>query len=177
MKNKEIIPYELALDAKVRGFNEKSHFHYSYRSLTDKELDSGDYIEEALLSVSELLTDNAHWQLQCANGHIKASAPSYQQLIYWIFDKKKKDSVKTQAKWFEFWYNQLRSCSLSGQFVYMLNNWFSSNHLYITFSEQIMYTINVTESKSNKTSFLFDNYRTRELAEYFGILEMFKLIN
>jgi len=125
--NTEIVTYELAKIAKEKGFNAKCDYYWQYAKLNKKERSDKKYmseiIDEPALTLGLNKTDNTHWDRVSGFRHIYMSAPSYHQLIDWVFNGSISFSNRhnvlnfTQSTWLEFWHTIFKNCPLKYEFT------------------------------------------------------------
>ena len=148
---REQITFEIAVLAKERGFNVPTVYYYTLN-----------YPDKLRHTTNYNLVDN-EWD-------DTASAPTYHQLIDWVWQYVHTGS-RTKLEhliWLELWYGTLKDCPLKGEFIYRLMGWFRDNN--IGSIETVNKGICVKGMKIEDTFFGY------EQAEHEGIIQTFKLL-
>jgi len=176
---KHIITNQLAKAAKEKGFDEEVLSHYSEEgSLFDNDrliwtanLEQGISIDEFYLKCNSLKSSGLYENLNII------SAPTYNKLIDWIFEKVEQSNpklIELLIPTLEHWYNLLKDCPLKYEFKGRLLAWFNLNSYYfhVDYSEVAnMYDAHFQKGIDGYTNKPVD---TPEKAEHNAILMIFK---
>lgn len=162
----EYVSLEIAKIAKEKRFNTPCLYSYSKEGVLippDEELNK---------FTNKRLSDD------------DISAPTYQQLIEWIFEpciyNENELGYKEQMKYLEFWYNTLIAELQDNEFVLeafvgILINWFEKNGYYIINSKINGY---YGYNFPYKDTIIMNNiaYSNKQQARHEGILKVFNLL-
>ena len=179
MKNEEIVIAKIAKIAKKKGYNENCNAIYSFKELTKEGKNM--CIHGAALHGNTNLAGEINWDSDPIdwnpNEIYYISAPTYHQLINWIFtfkgvlatnagdnyqDEQEIANIEQTAIWLELWYNHLKDCPLAYEFKGRLLEWIRNNS---EFSR-----LNLVELVD------FENSNSYKEAEHQGIIEIFNLL-
>ena len=154
MLKKEITSYELAEIAREKGF---------------KTVCENQYTNNKFLSKNYVNDTKKPW----------LNAPSYSQLIDWIFkynldfseEVEEGTKVWGMLEWLEFWYELLKDCPLKYEFKGRLLDWFNITGYEVIISNTYYHILSTKKEFINTFS-----TKTKGVAEHEGIIKTFKLI-
>ena len=169
MKNEEIVIAKIAKIAHDKGLlNLLPEWEYTMYKGTE---DEAQYISTSE-SLIPLEADNI----------FKPTELTYHKLIDWIFSELHENILENNVQHLEFWYNLLKNCLLSYEFIGRLKEWFRNNnkflHIILLISGYSTFNIKWFDDDKDKFIEIPGGIKTGDwnTTENEGILQIFTLL-